>query len=638
MKQIVAFGLVALAASAFGRTPQLMAYRSFDPELRETRAFADMGVKLRAFGVCNTYSGAGWFYSSYPPVWKGPGEYDWPALDSQVEDLLKASPDAELMCLVDLNSPPWLQRRMHFDSFDSVSSAACCGLWRTQAAEWLKAVIGHCEEKWGSRIRAYGIMAGQTTEWFEYDFTRTNHEKNEAWRAWCRARGVDGGEAVPNEMELARAAFEGVMYDPATEGLKIEYWRFHNGVVAQALVDMARIAKTAAKGKTVGSFFGYYNICNKNLASQGHLAYETVAASPDVDFFSSPATYTDRACGFGTQTMAVPGTLRRHGKRFLHEIDFWPYDKLVWFKRPRYWHTAEDTVAGNTRDAAYALVNHASFWWFDQKGGFYTAPGLHERIARLAKVHARFRDDESPLLADVMFVADPDSACGMIDETIAAFGKRRPVCPDGFAPFLGCGERLSLDCGSAGAVVDTCSFADLPHLDLSRVKLFALPASWTITPEKLAILRKHVLTGGRTVLWTYAPGVSDGRTLDAARVAEFAGVPFRTRGVPVTKRDGWTAVYAYDYRELTVAKLRGILSAAGCHFWTDDPLPTMANERMLAIHCAKGGRRTVRLPRRYAEVVDLLTGRTVAKDAVSFADDFASPDTKLYELKGEEGK
>ena len=52
--------LSALAASvagvAFGRTPQLMAYRSFDPELRETRAFADMGVKLRAFGVCNTYT------------------------------------------------------------------------------------------------------------------------------------------------------------------------------------------------------------------------------------------------------------------------------------------------------------------------------------------------------------------------------------------------------------------------------------------------------------------------------------------------------------------------------------------------------------------------------------------------------
>ena len=34
--------------------PQLMAYRSFQKELDETRAFADMGVKLRAFGICNT--------------------------------------------------------------------------------------------------------------------------------------------------------------------------------------------------------------------------------------------------------------------------------------------------------------------------------------------------------------------------------------------------------------------------------------------------------------------------------------------------------------------------------------------------------------------------------------------------------
>ncbi|MDE3275153.1 MAG: hypothetical protein PUJ80_03930, partial [Verrucomicrobiota bacterium] len=78
-------------------------------------------------------------------------------------------------------------------------------------------------------------------------------------------------------------------------------------------------------------------------------------------------------------------------------------------------------------------------------------------------------------------------------------------------------------------------------------------------------------------------------------------------------------------------RLREVLKAAGCHFWTDEPTPTMANGRLLAIHVKAGGRKTVRLPRRCAKVVDLIAGRVVAADCTSFEDEFASPDTKIYE-------
>ena len=630
--------LLTVAAALFlsvhgaSERQQFLAYRSFDPELKETRAFADMGLKLRAFGICNTYSGAGWFYSSYPSVWNGPGQYDWASLDRQVGDLLSASPDADFLCLIDVNSPPWLQRRLHFDTFDSVSSAACSAEWREAVTKWIEDAVAYCERRWGGRIKSYGLMAGQTTEWYEADFTRTSRVKNAGWRAWCAARGIDGGEAVPNECELARAAFEGVFYDPATEGRKIAFWKFHNGVIAEALTDLSGVAKRASGGKEIGAFFGYYGICNKNLASQGHLDYERVAASPNVDYFLSPATYTERACGFSTQTMTIPGTLRRHGKRFFHEIDFWPHDKLVWFKRPPYWHSAAETVAGNTRDAAYALVNHASAWWFDQKGGFYSAPGMHARIAKLAEIHARFRGDASPLLADVMFVADPDSAYGMVDETAAYSGGRPTKLPDGFSPVRGCGEALPIAMSDAGAMVDMCSFDDLVHLDLSRIRAFVLPATWQITPAKAEILRRYVLTGGHAVIWTYAPGVSDGKTLDVVRIETYAGVKFKTKGVATTKRDGWTSVYAYDYRELTPDRLREVLTAAGCHFWTKEKIPVFANERLFALHCKTGGLTRVTLPFRCAKVVDLLTGETVATDAAAFDTDLASPDTRLFEM------
>ncbi len=80
---------------------------------------------------------------------------------------------------------------------------------------------------------------------------------------------------------------------------------------------------------------------------------------------------------------------------------------------------------------------------------------------------------------------------------------------------------------------------------------------------------------------------------------------------------------------------REIFEAAGCHTWIDELVPVMANGKLLAIHVKDGGRKKVRLPRTCAKVVDLIGGRTVATDCTVFEDDFATPDTKIYEMVAE---
>lgn len=112
----------------------------------------------------------------------------------------------------------------------------------------------------------------------------------------------------------------------------------------------------------------------------------------------------------------------------------------------------------------------------------------------------------------------------------------------------------------------------------------------------------------------------------------WAGVPFKTKGVPVVDMQGWKSAYAYDYRDLTPERFREIEAAAGCFFYVDELLPVSCNGRLLALHCGTGGPKKIRLPRKVAKVVDLMDGRTVARDAVEFTDTFATPDTKLYEL------
>ena len=79
-------------------------------------------------------------------------------------------------------------------------------------------------------------------------------------------------------------------------------------------------------------------------------------------------------------------------------------------------------------------------------------------------------------------------------------------------------------------------------------------------------------------------GISDGRNLDVKRVKEYAGVPYGTKGVSTTKMaDGWTSVYARDYRLYTPEKLREIIAAAGARVWASKPCVVFANERFLAV-------------------------------------------------------
>ena len=164
--------------------------------------------------------------------------------------------------------------------------------------------------------------------------------------------------------------------------------------------------------------------------------------------------------------------------------------------------------------------------------------------------------------------------------------------------------------------------------------MILLPQTFLIDGARAKFLREKVCAGGRTVLFSYAPGIIDGNTLDPARVEAWAGVPFGKKGDPIaeTPMDSWNAVYAYDVNAFTTEALRGICEKAGVHFYVGDCWPVFANERLLSIHCKEGGLRTVSLPKKAARVIDLLTGETVAKRTKSFQVEFASPDTRLYEI------
>ena len=84
---------------------------------------------------------------------------------------------------------------------------------------------------------------------------------------------------------------------------------------------------------------------------------------------------------------------------------------------------------------------------------------------------------------------------------------------DGNAPivndFL---SRQRYGLGRMGAPYEVYSLADLPALDLARHKLILLPNLFVLDKTKREWLQRKVCTGGKTVVWVYAPGIiADGR-------------------------------------------------------------------------------------------------------------------------------
>lgn len=588
-------------------------YRSFNKELERTGQFAEMGVTNRCIFPANTLNSGGAPYSQYPTIWHGIGNYDWSSLDVQMSDLVKASSNALVMCMIDLNTPGWGVRKFGVDSFIEVSHAAADPQWRGETKKWMCDFVSYMERKWGNRVGAYILSGGGTSEWYEYDQGRTSRKKDEAWVKWCRGRGLDFGDAVPSQPSLGKAAFENFIYDPATEREKIAYWRFHNGIIADVVLDFADAArKVIPKDKEIGVFFGYFLVSDNRQVSFGHLDYERVFASPSIDFFIAPGNYSERWIGGGSGSQLVHGTALRHGKRFLHEIDFGPHQSW-WGKGD--WKTLEDDLAGNTREAAFAMANNASYWWFDMWGGFYRNECVRARIAALKRAQDRIRPG-CPV-SEILLVVDPESLY-MVNE--------KNVKQKAF------GQHLRNNISRIGAPHDVYSFNDLPVLDLDRYKLVCLNSTLLITPEREKFLREKVCRNGRTVLWTYAPGISDGKTLDTARVRNWAGVPYGTPGLCFVEREGWSSVYAHDFSLYTVEELARIARRAGVHRYVDECAPVFAHEHFLAVHAKEGGEKRIHLHNKVKRVVDLLTDKVIAENTDSFIVQFATPDTRLWLL------
>ena len=101
------------------------AYRSFWKEFDAMKRFAQIGVRQFVVFGGNSTNSLGEPYCQYDSIWKWHDTYDFAPFDEQMNDVLRICPDAEILCMIDLNSPLWLARQLHVDSYAELSLAEC---------------------------------------------------------------------------------------------------------------------------------------------------------------------------------------------------------------------------------------------------------------------------------------------------------------------------------------------------------------------------------------------------------------------------------------------------------------------------------------------------------------------------------
>ena len=603
-----------------------MAFRSFRHEERYNRQFAKAGVRLVFIYPANTICSLGIPYTQYPPNWIGPGHYDFASLDRQINDVLEWNPGAKVMCMIDLNTPPWwIESHGGVESFRTFGHVAARDDYRRDVKEYLRRFLEHTETHHKDKIAAYSISGGMTCEWQDTSRGSPSPSKDAAFARWL---GRPGTVAPVNRMKASRAPF----YDPVADADSIAYWRFSAVLVADRILEFAAEAqKTIRHRVPLGCFFGYIMEHNQNrLLYEGHLGYGRVFDSPELDFFTSPASYMDRrAGGTGWFMTCIDSILLRDKSAWL-ELDHITHLLKDGNANGRpipghnsAFHSEAETVGALQREFAMCLVRGVHVWWFDMFGGWFDSPRLMSEIEKMREIADRF-GGKSRLRAEVAVLVDADAMYYVDGRSALA----RPVLAE---------QRSMLS--RMGAPWEIYSLEDLPRLDTSQFRMIVLPNLFALTPEKRKWLDEKVFGGGRHVVFCYAPGIiTDGR-YDLTNVAKLTGIsidslPAIEGPARLTRKThaDWTAVLVSTPRIPSTA-LRAVAKGAGVHIYSEQPDALYAGEDLLAVHVgAQGGKRDFSLPRP-ARVTELFGGRSVSRDPVDrFSDDLPPFATRLYYL------
>ncbi len=518
-----------------------LAYRSYRPTTELIRGFSSTGLRLANVTHTGMLCTLDVPYSLFGEVWTGPEQFDWKAFDAQMKMFEANAPGAYYNIAVQLDTRDWYLAAHPecSNSFWNLVETAGHEPWRADTAASLQAFLRQIEARYGDRIFAYSLLCGSSTEWYTNSQGRGRPEaairqhpiKTAAFRKFTG----DPTATMP-PLDVLQRTSHGIFRDPVVDAEALRYWRFHHEIIGDAILYFARKAQEVLQHrKLLGLFYGYLTQLNsERLLQEGHLGYERVWRSPDIDMIYAPAKYgAPRSFEGASGYLLTVDSLDLHGKLVFHEVDHTT-------------HIARDTVengrkipGGNTklpdafasrqvlrREFVLTRVNRTALWWFDFLGGNYASAEMMAMVSELVRAQHRLRDVPMRSVAEIAVFGDVPS--------MYHINARSSIADDLLV-------RPPDELARIGAPYDIYNFSDLDHAHMpwDRYKICIFLNPFVISREKQAFLRSKVQRSGRTLLWIYAPNYIQKDRFSVEAISDITGIKLVRRveeGSAVTVR------------------------------------------------------------------------------------------------------
>ena len=490
------------------------------PNYREKiENFAASDMNLISFGI-----EAGTF-------WKGPGKFDYEALDKALELAFTMAPNARFIFGISFSHGPSWWNKLHpeetvkygmrdfeHDSDDCIGNypapSYASELWLKEASEVVRRVVEYIESKpYGKHVFGYRPDAGVYLEWHYYGMALAMPDISEPmirlFRSYLREKYNNDVEALRKAWNQPQVTFENAVPPPAKTRLQyvgdsvrdpiqhawsIDFIKCIQLSLKNALLTLNKTAKDACHGRAlVGNYCGYF--FGMEYPAEGwHLVNDELIRSPYVDFQVAPCCYGGffRSPGNSQMARSLMASYRLHNKIGIFEGD--GRSHLASMDDGQHYVTdSQGSVATYSRDLAQAISKGCAYWYYDFGRDWYNDPAILKFFHNVAPVYDSIKDFTSS--ADIAFIGDWES---VYYHALQGHGGGGPMTYVGI-------NYIQNSIKKAGLQFDAYSFGDIDNPALQNYKLYIFPQLCYMTPEKLEKLNA-LKKAGKTLLFLGTPG------------------------------------------------------------------------------------------------------------------------------------
>ncbi|GAB3316963.1 hypothetical protein GCM10027299_07830 [Larkinella ripae] len=616
----------------------------------------------------------------------------------QVRGVLDQCPDAGVVVRIHVNAPFWWNKKhpeectqyadtpvdttlqagppYHNEEHDihaGLRASLASARWKTEAGEKL---VEFCQKlaktPEGNAVIGMHVAGGIYGEWHYWGFIEHDPDTGPAmtayFRDWLRtkyktARNLQkawktpaftfDNATVPNVAERLQTQ-DGFFKDPAQEQRTIDYFTAQQQVVADDAIHFCRLVKTNwPRPLVTGIFYGYLHMTFNRQTVGGHLFIRQILDSPYIDYLSAPQTYwpdSRKAGGSGNSRGLIESTLL-HNKLWFDEIDNGYLHAKTDYDNIRYTERYDTTYASIIRRCALLpLMRGIGFWFYDfgtQKSfGWWDNPRYLARMKAEKAVFDQRLTVPYRSEADVLYVWSQD---------VFYYLKSAPL------PItVNVLDHAIEQAMRSGVVADQVYDFDLERVNLEQYKAVVFMNVYKLTDAQRRFIREKVAKNGRTLVWNYLTGYTNGDRLDLNFVKALTGLNLERAPVdnaPTVRflKPEYTYKFSGPVDPLVVVNdktaqplalldatnqpviarkenkdftsvfgglplngtngFREIFRQAGCHVYNEQNDFTYANSGLILLHTKDGGPRTIRLKTGRSVTIPLERGTTLLLDA-----------------------